>query len=197
MFIVIDSIDGGGSETQSTLVAKKLTEAGKKVTILRYPNYENEAGKMIRSFLYENKHLPVEKQFLFYTLQFVFDADKIQKLSESEYVIADRYFTTTLVFQILGGFSEKTALQFAHDFGIIKPAKIFFLDVTPEVAIKWKQGEDKEKNFWEKDLGFMKKTYKQFLDLADRDVWASWEKIQGERSKEEVANDIVNKINNL
>ena len=111
-------------------------------------------------------------------------------------LIADRYFTTTLCYQALEGFDEKYALSYADHFGIIKPDLVFFLDVKPETAIKWKYGEGKELNFREKDLDFMKKTYEKYQDLVKRQVWTKWVRINGERNKELITKDIINKILN-
>jgi dTMP kinase len=191
MFIVIDGIDGAGSETQGNLVSQKLQEVGKTVSLRKYPHYDNPIGKTIRDFLYENKDLPVEQQFLLYSLQFITDKREIEQDREKGIVIADRYFTTTLVFQTLQGMDEDTALRFAQDFGIIVPDRIFFLDVKPETAYKWKHGEDKELNFWEKDLAFMQKTYQKFQDLSKRNVFSKWIRINGEQSKEKVTEEIL------
>lgn len=194
MFFVIDSIDGGGSETQGKMVSEALEKQGYKVFLHHFPHYDTAIGKSIREFLYDHKDLTVEKQFLLYTMQFIFDAEEIQKESEEGIVIADRYFTTTLVFQTLQGFPEEKALEFADTFGILKPEKIFFLDVDPETAYKWKHGEDKEKNAWEEDMEFMRKTYTKYLDLCQRNIFASWSKIIGERTKQEVCDTIVEEI---
>lgn len=194
MFFVIDSIDGGGSETQGKLVAKALEKQGKEVSIKSFPEYKSAIGKTIREFLYENKSLPVEQQFLLYSLQFVVAAEAITKESKKDIVIADRYFTTTLVYQTLQGMSEEVCLRFARDFGIIVPQVVFFLDVSPETAYKWKHGEGKQINRWEQDLAFMKKTYKKYSDLCDRQVFAKWIRINGEQSKEAVTKEILSHL---
>lgn len=106
-------------------------------------------------------------------------------------LIADRYFTTTLCYQTLEGFDEQVALRYADDFGIIKPDLVFFLDVKPETAIKWKHGERKKLNFREKDLDFMKKTYEKYQDLISRQVWTKWVRIDGEREKQVITDEIV------
>ena len=193
-FIVIDGIDGAGSETQGKMVTQALRGQGKTVDLRNYPNYNNPIGKTIREFLYENKSLPVEQQFLLYSLQFLTDSHQIKENQQNSVVIADRYFTTTLVFQTLQGMSEDVALHFAKDFGIIVPDQIFFLDVKPETAFKWKHGEDKELNFWEKDLEFMTQTYARFTDLCDRQVWGKWVRINGEQSKEDVTKEILSHL---
>ncbi len=200
MFIVIEGIDGAGCETQANAVynslGRKYTES--PIELIKFPHYDDAVGKMIQQFLYQNKKLTAKEQFLLYSLQFINDAPKIKpfvspnpKLLVPNYLIADRYFTSTICFQTLEGIEEKVALRFAGDFGIIKPDLVFYLDVKPTVAIKWKYGEDKQLNFREKDLAFMEKTYRQYENLIKRQVWTKWIKINGEQSKEKVTRDIL------
>lgn len=198
MFIVIEGIDGAGCETQATALIKKLTEAGKKPFYIKFPHYDTPVGKMIHDFLYENKTKhTADEQFLLYTLQFVFDKELIKEKMKDHIVIADRYFSTTLCYQTLEGFDEKKALRFAEDFDIVKPDVVLYLDVSPDTAIKWKYGEDKEKNFRENDHPFIRRTYGKYKDLVKRNVWTKWIAVQGEQPKERVTKDIVTIINSL
>ncbi len=194
MFIVIEGIDGAGCETQGKLVFEKLKKLGKNPSFIKFPHYDTPVGKMIKDFLYLNQKMKAHEQFLLYTLQFIFDEDEIRTKLQKGSLIADRYFTTTLCYQTLEGFDEKVALRYADDFGIIKPDLVFFLDVTPETAIKWKYGEGKELNFREKDLEFMKKTYEKYQDLITRQVWTKWIRINGEQEKEKVTKEIINNL---
>ena len=197
MFIVIEGIDGAGCETQGTMVFEELKnhpERGfSRVERVKFPHYDTPVGKMIKDFLYLNQKMSANEQFLLYTLQFIFDAPQIKEKSkiQNSILIADRYFTTTLCYQTLEGFSEEYALQYAEQFGIVKPDIVFFLDVTPETAIKWKYGEDKEKNFREKDHEFIKKTYVKYQNLVKRQVWTKWIRINGEQAKEKVTQNIL------
>lgn len=194
MFIVIEGIDGAGCETQGQLVMQKLQEQGKNPSFIKFPHYDTPVGKMIKDFLYLNQKMKAHEQFLLYTLQFIFDEDVIRQKIQAGSLVVDRYFTTTLCYQTLEGFDEKTALQYADDFGIIKPDMVFFLDVKPETAIQWKQGEQKEKNFREKDIKFIKRTYEKYLDLVNRQVWTKWIRINGEQSKEKVCEEVIKNI---
>jgi dTMP kinase len=191
MFIVIESIDGGGCQTQAELLTQNLEKLQKNNTYIKFPHYDTPVGKMIKDFLYDNKNLRGNEQFLLYSLQFVFDTPLIKEKSTNGIVIADRFFTTTLCYQTLEGVEEKVALRFAQDFGIIKPDLVFFLDVPVDTAMKWKYGEDKVLNFREKDKSFINKTYTKYQDLVKRNVWTNWIKINGERSKEEVSKEIL------
>jgi dTMP kinase len=198
MFIVIEGIDGAGCETQATALIEKLTKQGKKPFYIKFPHYDTPVGKMIQTFLYENKiKHSADEQFLLYTLQFVFDKNLIKEKMRDHIVIADRYFSTTLCYQTLEGFDEKKALTFATDFDIVKPDAVLYLDVTPDTAIKWKYGEDKEKNFRENDHSFIRRTYEKYKDLVKRNVWTRWIHVNGEQSKEKVTNEILTIINSL
>lgn len=198
MFIVIEGIDGAGCETQATALMQQLIKMGKKPFYIKFPHYDTPVGKMIRDFLYEDKtRHSASEQFLLYTLQFVFDKKLIKEKMRDHVVIADRYFSTTLCYQTLEGFDEKKALQFAQDFDIVKPDAVLYLDVAPDTAIKWKYGEDKEKNFREKDHLFIRRTYEKYKDLVKRNVWTKWIAVKGEQPKEKVTNEILTIINSL
>ena len=224
MFIVIEGIDGAGCETQATRLIEELTKQGKKPFYIKFPHYDTPVGKMIRDFLYENKtnvaslkdatqgsvivndnspHLrttpmhTADEQFLLYTLQFIFDKNLIKEKMKDHIVIADRYFSTTLCYQTLEGFDEEKAVRYAKDFDIVKPDAVLYLDVSPDTAIKWKYGEDKEKNFREKDHSFIRRTYEKYKDLVKRSVWARWIAINGEKKKEKVTEELLTIINSL
>lgn len=194
MFIVIEGIDGAGCETQGKLLIESLIKLGKKPSFIKFPHYDTPVGKMIKDFLYLDQKMSAHEQFLLYTLQFIFDSPDIAKKSSEGIIIADRYFSTTLCYQTLEGFNEQYALSYADQFKIVKPDIIFFLDVKPETAIRWKYGENKPKNFREKDHEFIKKTYVKYQDLIKRQVWTKWVKINGEQEKEKVTKEILSNL---
>ena len=200
MFIVIEGIDGAGCETQGKNLTRELAKLAKyenKVSLIKYPDYERNVGKIIQEFLYKNKGLTPEQQFLLYTMQFVMDKKMISEKRKDEILIADRYFSTTLCYQTLEGIDIKMALDFAKNFQIELPDTIFYLNVDPDIAIKRKHGEDKEKNFREKDFDFIRKTHKQYKMLVDSQVWSKWINIDGNKGIEEITKDIYNKITRL
>jgi len=194
MFIVIEGIDGAGCETQGKNLIKMLSESGKKVSLIKYPDYDRNVGKIIRDFLYENKGLTPKQQFLLYTMQFIMDKKMIEERRKNEILIADRYFSTTLCYQTLEGVDMKMALDYAKNFEIEVPDAIFYLNVDPDIAIKRKHGEDKEKNFREKDFDFIRKTAEQYKMLVEKQVWGKWVNIDGNKGIEEITQNIYNEV---
>lgn len=194
MFIVLEGIDGAGCETQGKLLTRQLAKLDNKVTLIKYPDYERNVGKLIKDFLYQNKDLTAEQQFLLYSLQFLMDKEMIAEKRKNGILIVDRYFTTTLCYQTLEGIKLEKALNFASDFGIEKPDLVFYIKVNPDIAIKRKFGEQKEKNRREKDFEFIRKTYIQYESLVKNQVWTKWVEIDGNKGIEEITKDIYNKI---
>lgn len=194
MFIVIEGIDGAGCETQAKNLQKILKENNKPFFFIKYPNYEKNIGKLIKEFLYQNKNLTAEQQFLLYSLQFLMDKQWINEKRKEGIVIADRYFTTALCFQTLEGVPLEKELRFAEDFGLEKPDLVFYLNVPPDIAITRKSGENKEKNRREKDFEFIKRTYKQYEELVKNQVWTKWININGKKDIESITQDVYNKI---
>src|SRR3989338_6411503 len=136
MFIVIEGIDGAGCETQGKNIVKLLQSNKKTASLIKYPDYERNVGKIIKEFLYQNKDLTPEQQFLLYTMQFIMDKKMIEDRRRSEILIADRYFSTTLCYQTLEVINMKIALDYAKNFQIEVPDGIFYLNVDPDRAIQ-------------------------------------------------------------
>jgi len=194
MFYVIEGIDGAGCETQGKNLVKLLNANKKTASLIKYPDYERNVGKLIKDFLYQNKNLSGEQQFLLYSLQFLMDKEIIVEKRKNGILIADRYFTTTLCYQTLEGIRLEKALNFASDFGIEKPDLVFYIKVDPDIAIKRKFGEQKEKNRREKDFDFIRKTYTQYESLVKNQVWTKWVEIDGNKGIEEITKNIYNKL---
>lgn len=194
MFIVIEGIDGAGCETQAKNLQKYLERDKIPYSFIKYPDYDKNIGQFIKEFLYKNKNLTPDEQFLLYSLQFIMDKKLISEKREKEVVIADRYFSTTLCFQTLEGVALDKEIRFAEDFGIEKPDMVIYLDVLPDLAISRKKGEKKEKNRREKDFEFIKKTYRQYNSLIDQQIWTKWVKIDGSRKVDEITQEIFDII---
>lgn len=189
--IVIEGIDGAGKETQS----KKLLEylRGRKIPceLVSYPDYGNPIGDFIHDYLKGKHELPADVQFLFYGLDMVKDRDRILEwLRQGKAVIADRYITSAMAYQVLRGFPLESALRFVEIFSLPKPDFIFYLKTPPETSMKRKKGEKRDLDRNERDLRLLENVSKSYESLVRKQVWASWFVIDGEKSIEEVFGQI-------
>ena len=190
--IVFEGIDGAGCETQVKLLFDYLKRQGKSVERLYYPDYEGPIGKLIHQYLHKQYEFSVDIQFLLYFTDFIKDREKInQWIGEGKIVICDRYFTSTLAYQGLRGFSIKKALELARRFKLPKPDLIIYLRVSPEVSMSRKYKEKKDLDRNEADKKFLKKVWDSYEKLIKGKFFSKWAVIDGEKSIKEVFQQIV------
>ena len=194
--IVFEGIDGAGCETQVKLLFDYLKRQGKSVERLYYPDYEGPIGKLIHQYLHKQYEFSVDIQFLLYFTDFIKDKEKInQWIGEGKIVICDRYFSSTLAYQGLRGFSIKKALELARRFKLPKPDLIIYLKVSPEVSMSRKYKEKKDLDRNEADKKFLKKIWDSYEKLIKGKIFSKWVVIDGEKSIEEVFSQIKKIVN--
>jgi dTMP kinase len=189
--IVIEGIDGAGGETQSKMLLEYFRKRKIPAERIYYPEYGNPIGDLIHDYLHRKHDLPADMQFLLFATDMVNDRDKVLGwLAQGKTVIADRYFTSTMAYQGLGGIPVGNALKFAEMFRLPKPDIILFLKISPETSIKRKRGEKRNLDRNEADRELHRKVSESYESLAKNQVWSSWFVIDGEKSKEEVFSQI-------
>jgi dTMP kinase len=189
--VVFEGIDGAGTEEQSKRLLEFLKNQGKSAERIYYPDYGGPVGNLIHEYLHKKFELSLDMQFLLYAGDMVKDREKIAKLlQEGKTVIADRYFTSTIAYQGLGGFPIEKALEFAGIFQIPKPDIIIYLKVSPETSIKRKFKEKNSLDRNEENKEFLGQVGKFYDDLIEKQIFGKWIVINGEKPKEEVFGDV-------
>ena len=186
-FVVFEGVDGAGTEEQSKRLTKFLN--GKKIPAVRiqYPGYHNPLGKFIHNYLHREFDLSPEVQALVYAADMISDREKIRSLlSQGKYVIADRYFTSTLAYQGLRGVKAERLLKLAELFEIPKPDLILFLKVSPETSMERKQKEKTDLDRNESDKVLLEKVSLFYDELIKEQAFSRWYVLDGEKSREEV-----------
>jgi len=197
-FIVIEGIDGAGSETQSKLLSNFFLRQRKKVKRLSYPDKKGLFGELIYKFLHGKYNFSLQIQFLLYFADFVKDKEKIKKwLKEGKIIIADRYFTSTLAYQCLRGFPLKEALKIADFFDLPKPDLIIYLEISPKTSIQRKLKEKKKLDRNEIDKKFLTRLTNFYKKLIKRQIFSHWIVINGEESKKKVFEEIKSQLNSF
>lgn len=146
--IVIDGLDGAGKATQAMLLVARLKKEGKKVVSLDFPQYQNNFfGRLIGECLSGEHgdflHLAPHIASVLYAGDRFEASARIRKwLSEGKYVVLDRYVSANQIHQggkIQNVSERKKFLQWLGTleytvFGIPRPDRVIFLDVTPEIT---------------------------------------------------------------
>ena len=143
MLITFEGLDFCGKSTQVKLLEKYLTDAGKKVKIIREPG-GTEISEKIRTLLLDKKHsgMTMNTELLLFSAsrsQLVSEVIK-PLLDEGYYVISDRYHDSSVAYQGYGRgvpLDFVTALQnFAIDGAV--PDITFIIDIPVEESVRRK-----------------------------------------------------------
>lgn len=191
-FIDIEGLDGSGSSTQVSLVAKELKKEKIKPYLTKEPT-KGPIGRLVRRALEgEFNALPPA------SIQLLFAADRgrhlnteiIPQLEKGKMVITDRYAWSSVAFGSVE-LSREWLLDLNQDF--ILPDLTIFIEVSPAVCLeriaKERQGielfEEEEK---------LERAWDAYHSLVSKYWWTNMAVVDGEQEKGEVTEDILGHI---
>lgn len=200
--IVFEGIDGVGKATQVALLAKALTQKGKRVTVFTSPRYDLPTGKLVRRALLgefgDFVALSPYLSALPYFNDFAAWRDEMIAALQKGDVICDRYVYSTLAYASAKLPSAKQK-AFLDDMSSIafknlrlpKADRVIFLDVP--VAISQRLMAQKKKDQFEKNTAYQKKVAAVYQALSTGKEWRKVSCTQGSvmRSREDIHRDVL------
>jgi len=149
-FIVIESIDGAGGSTQADLLAKAAKKNGAKVRQYHFPQEDSATGRVVYGKFLDIKNklsLSNRERALLYIQDFYSRADEMHQLQNSStknFILTDRYYTSTLAYQSVGlsGKKRSERIEWLKDLcergapRLLKPTKVIFLDTPVDISMK-------------------------------------------------------------
>lgn len=192
LFIVFDGIDGNGKSTQAFLLKEWLEGKGIKVFATSEPS-TSEHGKLIERLLRKKEAASISRKKWIE----LFTADRLENLKEIRAalqrgmtVVCDRYYYSTLAYQLDEQEWQSYALQF------LRPDIAFILDVPAEIALERTKTKYKltgEKKAYFEKLKILKKARKKFLLLPNY-LGDNIKIIDGNKAIETISKDIKKEI---
>lgn len=200
MFIVLESIDGGGKGHQRIEIADRLAKAGLKVEGVEFPVHNAFYETVIHPALQGETKMNQASWVLSYLLDKTLYTDIITpfvgKNKTKEVFLCDGYFTTTIAYQslLMRQVDLKKLIQYGEEFKIPVPDLAIYLDVDPEVAIARKnkeEGHDEGPDMFEKSVEKQQKLQTIFRKMAKEQIYCSWEQVDGNGTIEQVTEGIL------
>jgi dTMP kinase len=189
--IVIEGTDKAGKGIQSRLLIDALKLSGKVCVIIDFPDYTTPIGREIRAFLEGKRNYPNEVKHILLSANRWEKKREIESMMDnSTIIILNRYYQSNLVYGVSNGLSIDWLLNL--DKGLPKEDLVIVLDVSPKVSHQRQAAEDSD--VFEKDQKLIAEVHKNYRVLARK---FRWKIINGEKSKEEVHQDIMRVIKAL
>jgi dTMP kinase len=181
MFITFEGIEGCGKTTQIKRLHRVLKEKKIPCLVTREPG-ATQIGLQIRAILLNQKSKrldPRAELFLYLADRCQHLSEKIQpSMSKGQWVISDRFWDATVVYQGLARGLNGRVLEKLRPFvlGSLWPEKTFLLDcpVSIGLARAWErinrsEESKKESRFEKEALSFHEKIRRGYLSLARKD----------------------------
>lgn len=185
MLIAFEGIDQSGKKTQARLLLEKLQELGHKVNMISFPDYSTPLGREIKAFLKGEKvYDPRIRQLLYAGNRWERKSRIVGWLKKGRIVIADRYIPSGLAYGMANGLDLDWMIELEK--GLPEPDLVIVINVSLETAFSRKAKRD----FYEKDVKFLKKVRGSYLKLAKK---FGWTVVDGEKRIEEVHKEIWRK----
>jgi dTMP kinase len=211
--IAIEGIDGSGKGTQAERLVRVLQAAGRRVTLLSFPRYEQTSfGKRVGEFL-DGRYGSLS-QVSPYLVAPLFAGDRFESkpvllaaLDESDIVVLDRYVASNIAHQAakLDGPERDELRRWIEHlefelYGLPRPDRVILLDVPPERAqelIARKRARSytrKAADLQEADREYLQRVRGVYLDLArDDETWRRVDVMEHERIRtvDAIADDVL------
>lgn len=192
-FIVFEGVGGSGKTTQISLAAEFLESEGYEVVVTREPGGVEPAEK-IRELIFalkDNKLIGPEGQMvLFFAARKLWIEEVVRPaLENGKVVLTDRCHTSTAAYQGFaeGGDLERIKAISEIVMGDTLPNAVIFLDVSPDIAIERKIGDESDP-FDKEGRDYFERLIVGYRRMA-QESWGGlkWYTVNGEGSIEEVS----------
>lgn len=195
-FITIEGFEGCGKSSVIKFLEKTLKKKGVLVKIFREPG-STKIGEKIREILLnpKNKELTKHTELLLYlAARTQLIEEKLKKaLTEYDFVICDRFFDSTLVYQGyalgLSGITQKAVKLFSLG---IKPNLTLILDLSVEVGLSRLKSRDRIES---REISYHRKLREGFLSLSKKEPYRI-KVINAGKTLPEIFNEVENLIVN-
>ncbi|KAJ3074077.1 hypothetical protein HDU98_012196 [Podochytrium sp. JEL0797] len=185
--LVVEGVDRSGKSTQTAQLVAALSSRGRRAELRRFPERATATGKLLDADL-RSKEATLDAR----TAHLLFAANRAeamrslrQALSEGTTVVIDRYAFSGVAYTLAKnepGLDKHWCKSV--DAGILKPDKVFFLDIpTKDASERADYGNER----YEK-IEFQEKVRECFLGLVDKSYW---EIIDARQTKDEIADQML------
>jgi thymidylate kinase len=200
MFVVLESVTGGGNKIQYKEVTKTLREQGEMVIAQDFPD---RAGVLFENIIYPTLHEGVSntpiQRFIAFLLDMLSHVERIEKHRNKGYVITESYFTSTIAYQVLfeKAVSLKDALKIAEIVRLPVPDLAIYIDTPYKKAHQNRiivEGFGDKDDFWGNSVNRIKEVDRCFKSMVDNALFCPWEVVDGSLDEKEITGHILDII---
>jgi dTMP kinase len=185
--IVFEGLDQSGKQTQAELLRDRLKQEGRKARLVSFPDYGTSIGEEIaRALQGERDYGPDVMQLLYVANRYERKPDLQRWLDGGLTLVCDRYLASTIAYGEAQGLDPAWLTELQRF--LPPPSLTIMLDIAPETAVQ-RKAVDRDR--YERDLAMQERVRASYRRQAADGAWVV---IDGERSKDQVAEDVFNAV---
>jgi dTMP kinase len=188
--IAFEGLDQSGKQTQAELLRDRLKLDGHKSRLVSFPDYATSIGEEIaRALQGEREYGPDVMQLLYVANRYERKADLQRWLDGGLILVCDRYTASSVAYGEAQGLDAPWLLEIQK---FLPPASVtILLDIAPETAA---QRKSVDRDRYERDLAMLARVRESYHRQAAANGWV---RLDGERPKDQVAEDVFNAVSPL
>lgn len=196
LFISFEGGEGSGKSSVINVVRDRLLADGHKVIVTREPGGVKVSEQIRDVILAVDNQMSKETEALLYAASRTehLYSKVIPHVNDGYIVLSDRYIDSSLAYQ---GYARGIGIEKVLEINMFAkeylPKVTYFFDVRPEVGLARIQGRDKIDRLDLETLDFHQKVYEGYQEVCNL-YPERVKRINGERTIEEIINDIYNDI---
>ena len=187
MLIAFEGLDQSGKETQAQQLRERMRAAGHKVRLISFPDYGTSIGEEIaRALQGEREYGPDVMQLLFVANRHERREAILEMVEGGLILLCDRYRASSIAY----GEAQGLDARWLEDIQRFLPSAdiTILIDIAPEIAATRKV-HDRDR--YERDLALLERVRASYQRQSAQPGWVL---INGERTKEEIAEDVFAEV---
>jgi dTMP kinase len=190
MIIAFEGLDQSGKQTQAERLRDTLKQNGRKARLVSFPDYGTSIGEeLARALQGEREYGPEVMQLLYIANRYERKPDLERWLEGGLILVCDRYAASSVAYGEAQGLDPAWLADLQK---FLPPADVtILLDIAPETAVQ-RKAVDRDR--YERDLAMQARVRESYHRQATA---GSWVTLDGERSKDEIAADVLAAVSKL
>ena len=182
LLIAFEGLDQSGKRTQAELLRDRLTDGGRPVRLLSFPDYQTAIGGEIgRGLRGERDYTADVMQLLYVANRYEWKGEIAREKDAGKMIVCDRYLASSIAYGEAQGLDVVWLTEIQKY--LPQPDITFLLDIPPEVSARRKT-EDRDK--YERDLSLLARVRESYL----RQAQAGWVRVDASRDRAMIAADV-------
>jgi dTMP kinase len=186
LLIAFEGLDQSGKQTQAELLRDRLSDDGRRVKLLSFPDYQTSIGSEIgRALRGERDYTADVMQLLYVANRYECKGEIMRAKGAGTILLCDRYMASSIAYGEAQGLDRGWLLDIQKY--LPRPDLTILLDIPPEVSARRKTA-DRDK--YERDLTLLGRVRDSYL----RQAADGWLRLDGNRDRDAVAADVQSAV---